>query len=156
MEIEELKVKIQNFQDEQERQKLRGLNNYNIMCVLRKLHAEVGMHSNFIYSLLDTNGEHYQGDLFAKLFVEHVLLIEDFGKIEEVQMEENADGRRIDFTIKSDTYYIGIEMKIYASDEPNQIFDYYENLTKKSKTNSNCGIMIIFIHKQKIIYNFDV
>ena len=62
MEIEDLKTKIENFKNEQQQQKLRGLNNYNIMGVLRKLHAEVGMHSNFIYSLLDIEGDHYQND----------------------------------------------------------------------------------------------
>lgn len=133
MEIEELEKKLQNFKDEQQQQKLRGLNNYNIMGVLRKLHAEVGMHSNFIYSLLDIEAEHYQGDLFAKLFVKYVLKIDDFGKIKKVEMEENADGRRIDFTIKSDKYFIGIEMKIYASDEPNQISDYHIDLVEKAK-----------------------
>jgi len=133
MEIEELKTKLQNFKNEQQQQKLRGLNNYNIMGVLRKLHAEVGMHSNFIYSLLDIEGDHYQNDLFARLFTKYVLNISDFGKISKVEMEENADGRRIDFTIKSDKYFIGIEMKIYANDEPNQISDYYKDLVDKAE-----------------------
>ena len=123
---------IEKFQDKQKEQKKRGLNNYNIMGAIRKLNAEVGMHSNFIYSLLDIEGEHYQGALFANLFVEHVLLISDFGKILKAEMEEDADGRRIDFTIKSDNYLIGIEMKIDASDELNQISDYYDNLMTKA------------------------
>ena len=137
--------KIEKFKEEEQQQKLRGLNNYNIMGVLRKLHAEVGMHSNFIYSLLDIDGEHYQDDLFANLFVKYVLNIDDFGKIKKVEMEENADGRRIDFTIKSDRYYIGIEMKIYASDEPNQIFDYHKNLMQKSNDDKKQNVKIYYL-----------
>ncbi len=136
---------IENFKKEQNKQKQRGLNDYNVMKVLRKPHAEVGMHSNFIYSLLDIEGDHYQGDLFAKLFVEHALLYEDFGQIKKVQMEEDADGRRIDFTIKSDKYYIGIEMKIYAEDQPNQIADYFNDLTKKTNKNNNQKVEIFYL-----------
>ncbi|HIP11450.1 MAG TPA: hypothetical protein EYG73_01900 [Arcobacter sp.] len=150
MQIEELKIKLQNFKDNQQQQKLRGLNNYNIMGVLRKLHAEVGMHSNFIYSLLDINGEHYQGDLFANLFIKFVLKINDFGEITKVEMEENADGRRIDFTIKSDKYFIGIEMKIYANDESNQISDYYKFLDDEaSKLKSKPEVKIYYLTLNK-------
>ena len=34
--------------------------------IVRKENAEVGMHSNVIYSLIDPNGLHYQDDLFYK------------------------------------------------------------------------------------------
>ena len=114
-------------------QKQRGLNDYNVMKAIRKLHAEVGMHSNFIYSLLDKDGSHYQGDLFARLFVKYVLEIDDFGKITDVEAEYDADGRRIDLVVKSDDYHIGIEMKIYAGDQPNQLYDYYDFLKNHSE-----------------------
>ncbi|MEA2049352.1 MAG: PD-(D/E)XK nuclease family protein [Campylobacterota bacterium] len=150
MEIKKLEKKLKDFKAEQQQQKLRGLNNYNIMGVLRKLHAEVGMHSNFIYSLLDINGDHFQGDLFAKLFVVHVLNIDNFGEILDVQMEKSTfNNRRIDFTIKSDKYFIGIEMKIYASDEKNQISDYYIDLDKEVKDkrnpNKNAKVKIYYL-----------
>lgn len=131
-----LESEIKNFKAEQEKQKAKGLNNYNVMAAIRKIDAEVGMHSNFIYSLLDTDGDHYQVDLFAKLFIRYVLKINDFGTIKSINMEEDANGRRIDFTIKSDQYFIGIEMKIFASDQDKQIFDYYnylEDLAEKEE-----------------------
>jgi hypothetical protein len=37
----------------QEAQKRRGLNDYNMVNVVRKASHEVGMHSNVIYSLLN-------------------------------------------------------------------------------------------------------
>ena len=133
---EEFFQKIKEFKKEQDEQKQRGLNDFNILTAVRKPHAEVGMHSNFLYSILNPNGLHYQGDLFVRLFIEHVLsdIKDDFGDNIKVEMEElTTDNRRIDFTIKSDKYLIGIEMKIYASDETNQIFDYYEELEKQSE-----------------------
>lgn len=145
LELEELKRKLKNFKDEQQQQKLRGLNNYSIMTVLRKIHAEVGMHSNFIYSLLNTEGDHYQGELFAKLFVEYVLKIHDFGELKKVEIEENADGRRIDFTIKSDKCYVGIEMKIYAQDQDKQIYDYHKDLKAKAKQDKNQSVKIYYL-----------
>ena len=123
--------------EERKAQKLRGLNNYNILTAVRNANAEVGMHSNFLSSLLKTDGDHYQGDLFAKLFIEHVLDIPDFGKKIEVDVEEaTKDNRRIDFTIKSEKYYVGIEMKIDAGDQDKQISDYYDDLIKKVEKKS--------------------
>ena len=144
---EELKKQLQEFTNIRDQQKSRGLNDYNVMTAIRKAHSEVGMHSNFIYSLLEIEGNHYQGDLFAKLFIEHTLLyaLKDFGKIQEIQMEEDADGRRIDFTIKSDNYYIGIEMKIYAEDQPNQIADYFKDLTQKAQKDKNQTVEIYYL-----------
>ena len=139
MEIKELEKKLQNFKNEQQQQKIRGLNNYNIMKVLRNIDAEVGMHSRFISSLLDKDREHYQGELFINLFIEHVIKAKlkdcfDFGKNIKFEEEEaTKDNRRIDFTIKSDKYLIGIEMEINANDQDKQIFDYYEELKEQAK-----------------------
>jgi len=135
---------IKKFKNEQAKQKQRGLNDYNILTAVRKPHAEVGMHSNFIYSLINPDGLHYQDDLFVNLFIKYVLKIDDFGKVIKVEIEEDANGRRIDFTIKSDKYYIGIEMKIYAYDQNNQIKDYFTSLTNKAKQN-NQKVIIYYL-----------
>jgi hypothetical protein len=137
---------IKKLKEEQNKQKQRGLNNFNILTAVRKPHAEVGMHSNFIYSLLDINGLHYQDDLFAKLFVEYVLNIKDFGTITDVEMEEFTDrDRRIDFTIKNNKFYIGIEMKIYAKDQDKQIYDYYNFLTEEAKLDKKQKVIIYYL-----------
>ena len=126
--------KIKEFKKLQDEQKKSGLNDFNLLTAVRKPHAEVGMHSNFLYSILNPDGVHYQGDLFVRLFIEYVLKIDNFGDNIKVQVEElTTENRRIDFTIKSDNYLIGIEMKIYASDEKNQISDYYDELKRQSE-----------------------
>ena len=140
--------KIKLFKEEQKKQKQRGLNDYNMVNVVRKENAEVGMHSNVIYSLIDPNGLHYQDDLFLKIFIKDVLEINDFGNILSVQAEESTnENRRVDFTIKSNNYYIGIEMKVDASDLENQISHYYDDLKEKASKDSNQEVIIYYLTK---------
>ena len=128
-------IEIQKFKEKQKEQKQRGLNNYNMVNIVRSETSEVGMHSNIIYSLINPDGLHYQGDLFLQHFIEDVLEFDNnFGANICVNVEESTyENRRIDFTIKSDKYYIGIEMKVNAPDSPNQIEHYYRDLCKKAE-----------------------
>lgn len=135
---------------QQNQQKQRGLNDYNMVNIVRRENQEVGMHSNVIYSLLDTNGLHYQKDLFLKLFIKEVLGINifDFGEIISVESEESTnENRRIDFTIKSTNYYIGIEMKIDAVDLKEQIFHYCNYLKEEAKKDKNQKVIIYYLTK---------
>jgi len=139
---------IKDILEKQQAQKSRGMNDYNMVNVVRDEYSEVGMHSNIIYSLLDSNGLHFQDDLFLNLFVEKVLgfKLKDFGKIFEVQVEEETDEkRRVDFTIKSENYFVGIEMKVNAGDLDNQIFDYYNYLEDKSNKKE---VIIYYLTKE--------
>jgi hypothetical protein len=144
---------IKKFKDIQTKQKQRGLNDYNMVNVVRKATHEVGMHSNVIYSLIDPNGLHYQNDLFLNIFVKEVLkdIKDDFGTIDTVQVEEITSSleqnKRIDFTIKSDKYYIGIEMKVNHHDSTNQLSDYYEDLNNKAKNDKEQKVKIYYLTK---------
>ncbi len=141
---------IKKFKDNQDKQKQRGLNDYNMVNVVRKENAEVGMHSNVIYSLVDPNGLHYQDDLFLKLFIEEVLTEhkDNFGEILSVDAEESTfDNRRIDFTIKSTQCYIGIEMKIDAKDLKNQLSHYEDDLKIKAQKDKNQDVIIYYLTK---------
>lgn len=127
-------VLVEQTITKQNQQKLRGLNDYNMVNIVRKANEEVGMHSNILYSLLDPHGLHYQDALFLNLFIEKVLSIPNFGTNIRVFAEYRTDkDRRIDFVIKSDQHYIGIEMKVNANDQKNQVYDYYEYLKKESQ-----------------------
>jgi hypothetical protein len=140
--------KIKLFKEEQKKQKQRGLNDYNMVNVVRKENAEVGMHSNVIYSLIDPNGLHYQDDLFLQRFIKDVLEINDFGNLVSVNAEESTnENRRVDFTIKSSNYYIGIEMKIDAGDLDNQLSHYWEDLKEKASKDSNQKVRIYYLTK---------
>ena len=140
--------KIKLFKEEQKKQKQRGLNDYNMVNVVRKENAEVGMHSNVIYSLIDPNGLHYQDDLFLQIFIKDVLELNNFGAVLSVNAEESTnENRRVDFTIKSSNYYIGIEMKVDASDLENQISHYYNDLKEKASKDSNQEVIIYYLTK---------
>lgn len=139
---------IEQFKAKQQMQKQRGLNDYNMVNVVRKENAEVGMHSNIIISLINPDGLHYQDDLFLQIFIKDVLEIDDFGDILSVKAEEPTnENRRVDFTIKSSNYYIGIEMKIDASDLENQISHYYKDLEEKASKDSNQKVLIYYLTK---------
>ncbi len=72
-EYKKLLSKVEDILQTQDKQKQRGINDYNMLSVVRKPSHEVGMHSNVLYSLLNPEGLHYQGRLFLDLFIEHVL-----------------------------------------------------------------------------------
>jgi hypothetical protein len=141
---------MKEFKKQQDEQKNRGLNNYNMVNVVRKANKEVGMHSNVIYSLINPNGSHYQGDLFLKIFLKNILPkdIKEFGGNIEVQKEElTSKNKRIDFTIKSDTYFIGIEMKVNASDGEKQLYDYWIDLKEKARQDNQQTVLMFYLTK---------
>jgi hypothetical protein len=151
---ERLQKFLKEYNDEKVKdkdRKKRGHNDYNLISILKNIREEVGVHSKIIYSLLDVNGSHYQDSLFLDLFVEHVLEIKDFGVVSSVKREdltENIENsqRRIDFTIESSNYLIGIEMKIDASDQENQISDYFDELKKRKSNNQEVKIYYLTLN----------
>jgi hypothetical protein len=80
------------------------------------------------------------------------LNIDDFGIIDSVNAEEITSSlkqnKRIDFTIKSDKYYIGIEMKVNHHDSTNQLSDYYEDLNNKAKNDKEQKVKIYYLTKK--------
>lgn len=80
--------------------------------------------------LLNPKGSHGQGRVYLDLFFEIVLGVDIPSQPVIVEREEVIDGyRRIDIVIKYDGCIIPIEVKINASDQLNQLFDY----SQKSK-----------------------
>lgn len=137
--------KLINFvkEKDQERKKqiTRGLNNFNPLAIVRDISEEVGLHSKFIYELINPSGSHFQGRLFLNYFIKKVLSqiddIENKTKGEIQVKREDAkgknDNKRIDFTIRTPKVLIGIEMKIYAEDQKNQIQSYYDRLKEEAE-----------------------
>ena len=118
----------------EELQKHRG-DKFNIFSILRMERLEVNTHSAFLYELINPNGTHYQGDKYLRIFIAKVLEIEDFD-FENVKVGRETftnTSRRIDFTIENKDYYIAIEMKIDATDQDNQLIDYFEYTKKQNK-----------------------
>ena len=91
-----------------------------------------------IYELLSPLGCHYQGSVYLKLFMETVLGIENVDEDElhsaKVFRERIIDEkRRIDLLIETNKRMIPIEVKIYAKEQSDQCYDYYEYVVKFNK-----------------------
>ncbi|MCG7588761.1 PD-(D/E)XK nuclease family protein, partial [Photobacterium sp. OFAV2-7] len=106
---------------------------FNIFSILRMERKEVETHSRFIYELLSPHGSHGMGTTFLEMFISDVLCLEyQQGKLAVKREDGTDEGRRIDFTIESADSMIGIEMKIDAADQRNQLHDYYIELNKRA------------------------
>ncbi len=108
--------------------------NFNIFSILDMERKEVETHSKFIYELLNPNGSHGQGELFLQLFLSSVLNLpgEDVLDVKREDLTRYVGrNRRIDFVIKSEEHQIGIEMKIDAGDQEEQLKDYKKELEKR-------------------------
>lgn len=118
----------------EELQKHRG-DKFNIFSILKMERLEVDTHSAFIYELINPNGTHFQGNKYLEIFIEEVLNIKDFdfNNIKVGRETLTDTSRRIDFTIENDDYYIAIEMKIDATDQNNQLSDYFEYAKKQKQ-----------------------
>lgn len=118
----------------EELQKHRG-DKFNIFSILKMERLEVDTHSAFIYELINPNGTHFQGNKYLEIFIEEVLNIKDFdfNNIKVGRETLTDTSRRIDFTIENKDYYIAIEMKIDATDQENQLSDYYKYSIKQNK-----------------------
>ena len=83
-----------------------------------------------IKELIDPKGCHCQGTIYLRLFMEHVLHINEAFSEKDYQQAFVAKeyiidaNRRIDLVIKMANKFIPIEVKIYAGEQANQCKDY--------------------------------
>lgn len=128
---ENLRLFLQRFREfnaEIEARKKRGQNDFNPLLCVQKLDDEVNMHSGFLSALLNPCGEHYQDDLFLKLFVKSIGLQEWFGNTNNAEVHKEK--KRIDMYITNGTKHIIVENKINAGDQNEQIARYIEAIAK--------------------------
>ena len=140
---------IKQFKKEQEKQKQRGLNNYNILTTVLKEHDEVRLHSRMIASFLDPSGEHYQSTLFLDKFLE-ILNVSNF-KIDSKNCSVYREYKNIDIYITDGHKHIILENKVYATDQPKQIKRYIEEITKKENKNLKLNdVLVIYLSLDRI------
>jgi len=104
---------------------------FNIFKTLGIERKEVDLHSKFLYELLNPYGCHNQGKIYLELFIKQLTKREniDLSKVQVTREHVIQGNRRIDFVIKNvlideENITLLIEMKIDASDQPNQLKDY--------------------------------
>lgn len=134
---------LEKFKEKQQKQKERGLNDYNLLTTVLNEHDEVRLHSRVIGSLLDINGLHYQKELFLEKFME-ILKLSDF----EFNIHESKlflEYQNIDLYLTDGIKHIIIENKIYAGDQKNQIKRYYEIIKDENDYIEYKDILIIYL-----------
>ena len=130
-----------------DRQRAMGKHDYNIFTLFHKFSDEVNLHSNFIASLLDPNGDHYKGDLFLKLFLE-TCGIDDFS-IDTSRATVFKEFKHIDIYISDGKKHIILENKVYAKDQPTQIARYIEAIKKEGAEERDVedeDICVLYLH----------
>lgn len=130
---------------EADRQRAMGKHDYNIFTLFHGFSDEVNLHSNFIASLLDPNGDHYKGDLFLKLFLE-TCGIDDFD-IDTSMATVFKEFKHIDIYISDGKKHIILENKVYAKDQPTQIARYIEAIKKEGAEDED--IYVLYLHPDR-------
>ena len=127
---------------EADRQRAMGKHDYNIFTLFHDFSDEVNLHSNFIASLLDPNGDHYKVDLFLKLFLE-TCGIDDFS-IDTSRATVFKEFKHIDIYISDGKKHIILENKVYAKDQPTQIARYIKAIKKEGAEDED--IYVLYLH----------
>lgn len=127
---------------EADRQRAMGKHDYNIFTLFHYFSDEVNLHSNFIASLLDPNGDHYKNDLFLKLFLE-MCGIDDFS-IDTSTATVFKEFKHIDIYISDGKKHIILENKVYAKDQPTQIARYIETIKDEGAKDED--IYVLYLH----------
>jgi hypothetical protein len=140
--FKELFEQIKQFKDIQEKQKQRGLNNYNIFTTISK-NSNENNHSKMIASFLNPSGEHYQSTLFLDKFLE-VLNINEFN-IKTDSCSVCREYKNIDIYITDGNKHIIIENKIYAKDQHRQIERYINEIRKDNKELEPNDILVMYL-----------
>lgn len=120
--------------------------------------------SKILAHLLNPRESHAQGDKFLKLFLQ--MLSQNYGTMQNVlstdicpldkvlaspelfanavvKTEDHTDAnRRIDVTLQIGKFTIGIENKLWAVEQKNQLADYWKSLAKNNEINRAQAVLI--------------
>jgi hypothetical protein len=114
------------------RRALQPEQRFNALNYLRVNETDL---SRCIAGLLDPMGEHGQGDVFLRLFLE-ALGFEEWAEAADWSVQTEAltrRRRRLDIQLTSNRVIIGIENKPWAIDQDRQLQDYAEHLDEKAR-----------------------
>lgn len=158
--FDEFAKKFSEYLDAANESKKRGNNDYNPLLVIRYAKDEAKLHTRILHSFLDTNGAHYQDDLFLQLFLE-TLKLKDcgddknlkqwFGNTKNAQVEkeyyiidkELDEKGFIDLYISNDDKHIILENKVDSGDGDKQIAKYIGGLRDKGIEYENIAVVYL-------------
>ncbi len=132
---------LDEFKKEQEKQKQRGLNDFNLLTIVRKYHDERYLHSAMIGALIDKDGKHYQGTLFLDIFLDTLGILDYDTQSSKVYTEQDY----IDIYLTDGTKHIVIENKIWAGDQYEQIKRYIDTIKKDNTNLSPDDLYVVYL-----------
>lgn len=135
---------FQKYKGEQENQRKRGLNDFNIFTTLLNKSDEVRLHSRFLHFLLNPIADHSQGSLFLDLFLKECELIDFFENTEQCSVYK--EHKFIDLYITDGKKHLIIENKIFAGDGPKQIQRYVDTIKKDNSEDVNLSDNLTVIY----------
>ena len=116
---------------------------FNLFAILGRETDEVHTHSAIVAELLDPNGSHRQGPVFARLFAERLNIpteeIESACVWPELTVDKDS---RIDIVMTFGDMCIVVENKICADDQPRQLERYHEYAARWS----SCKVIYLTLH----------
>ena len=157
--VKELIGKIQSLKEREREISVLRDESFNIFKILRLSNSEVGLHSRFIFELLNPYGAHEKGEIYLRLFLQmfqNNLIKEKFGslinlKVIEVKNEKYLglvdfnleEGGSLDIYIETSEFIIGIENKIHAGIGYKQLKRYSKYL---KSINKNSFLLYLSLH----------
>jgi len=144
MDIEKFVEMFRQYKEEQEIQKRRGLNDFNIFTTLLDKSDEVRLHSRFIGFLLDPTEDHSQGSLFLDLFLKECGLFEFFEETKKCNVYR--EHKFIDLYITDGSKHLIIENKVFAGDQNKQIQRYVDTIKDDDKGDLNLSDNLVVVY----------
>jgi len=141
---------IKEFNHLRDRQKQRGLNDYNILTSVLRASDEVRLHSRMIGSLINPNGVHYQGSLFLEIFLE-ILNFRNFD-LDLKNAKVHIEYKDIDLYITDGIKHLIIENKIWAEDQPCQIIKYINIIKNEFNLEADNSEKIPILDDIRVVY----
>lgn len=136
----------QAFTKKRDAQKVESINDYSLLASVLDVNDEVRLHSRFLYSILNPHGNHYQGSLFLKLFLNEIGVENNWLNYNNIFIAKERSG--IDIHITDGHKHIIIENKLNAKDQEKQIQCYIEFILKFYDTNCS-DIIFIYLSKNR-------
>jgi len=141
---------LQKVINRQKQQKLRGLNDYNLLTAVLKASDEVKLHSRFIYSMINNKGVHYQSTLFLDHFIKDVLESDIHFKDQKIEVfkewQGGGENGGVDLFITDKENFFIIENKLYAADQYRQIARYVRAVKEEYKLTTEQLAKNVFVY----------
>ena len=138
--IDSILKQLKTLNEQYEKYVLKKGEKFNVFSIIGRQHYEVQTHSAFIAELLNPKGSHGQGSVFLELFLNLEKIGSEYGGLSNyedfkvykefhIKSDDSDNTGIIDILLRSrsNDKSIAVENKIYASDQPKQLYRYYKH-----------------------------